>query len=571
MGGLFGPASPVPGLRSIATLTRAALPHEIAAGLSVAAVAVPVGLAMAKLIGVPPEVGLYASIIPTLIYALVGPSSRYLIVGPDTATCLLLGATITSLGVVVPAERAELAAGLTLLVGLGCMVAALLRLGFIANLISRPVLVGYLAGVAVTLFIHQLPSLTRVDLSSPGIARPFIELFRRGAEIHWPTPVLGVGLFVLLRVIKRLTPRVPGPLVMVVVALLLSWLLDLATRGFVTIGAVPTGLPLPRLPTLVGDPAELTLDVLGLLIVGFSSGILTARAFGQRVGATSRPNQELGGFGAADVGAGLFQGFAVTGADSRTAIALASGGQSAMVGIVAALAVALVVTFLADVLALLPVAALGAMLVSSAIDLFDLKAFFRLAKIDRAELGLALLATGGVIWMGVLPGVFIAVIATLAHLVRLAATPLDDVMGRHPLTGELVTLSRRPEAVESEAILVYLFKASILFVNAQYFQERVLEALAARPGTKWLVLDCSTMVYADSSAVEALTALKQKLEEDGIDLLLGGGHGRYRGVLERSGLLDLIGRDHRFNTPAAALAAAEAMRDAAGAGEAEAD
>ena len=560
---MVGFASLMPGLQTIAVLPRSAIPREIGAGISVAAVAIPIGLAYAQITGVPTEIGLYASIVPTLAYALFGPSSRYLIVGPDTATCLLLAATLTSLGVTAPEQRAEVAAGLTLLMGIGCLIGALMRLGFIANLVSRPVLVGYLAGVSATLFVSQLPSLTHVDLESPGLLRPFFELVRRSAEIHWPSVTMGLGLLVMLRLLKRFFPRVPGAAVVVLIALLLSAALGLGARGFATIGPVSAGLPLPRLPVFVGEPADLALDVAGLIIVSFSSGILTARAFGQHVRAHSDPNRELIGFGAADVAAGLFQGFAVTGADSRTAVALGAGGRSALVGIVAAITVAVTVAFLASYLALLPAAVLGAILVSSAIDLFDGKAFVRLARIDRAELALALVATAGVIWVGVLQGVFIAVAATLAHLVRLAARPEDDMMGRSPDTGELVTLNRHPDAALSEGILVYLFKASILFVNAEYFRERVHAALAARPDAKWLVIDSSAMMYADSAAVETVIALKKRLDRDGIGLLMGGGHGRFVTVLRRSGLDQLIGHDRLFNTPEAALAAAEVLRDAA--------
>lgn len=551
-----------PGPVSIAALPRSAWPGEIGAGLAVAAVAVPIGLAYASIVGVPSQIGLYASIVPTLAYALFGPSSRYLIVGPDTATCLLLAAAVSQLGVVEPEARAGVAAGLTLMVGIGCLVAAALRLGFIANLVSRPVLVGYLAGVALTLFVSQLSSLTHVELDSPGLLRPFAELVRRAAEIHWPTVVFGLALFALLRGLKHFVPRVPAAAVAVVTAMLLSWALDLEARGFVTIGAVPTGLPMPVFPVLAGRPEDVALEVAGLLIVSFSSGILTARAFGERLGARNSPNRELTGFGAANLAGGLFQGFAVTGADSRTAVALASGGQSALVGLVAALTVAAVVGLLAGTLAWLPVAALGAILISSAVDLFDLKSFVRLARIDRAELALALVAAIGVIWIGVLPGVMIAVVATLANLVRLAARPDDDVMGRDPETGELVTLTRQPDAVQPDAILVYLFKASIMFVNAEYFRTRVLEKLAARPDARWLVLDTSAMMYADSAAVEMMESLKAQLESDGIAILTGGGHGRFRLVMERSGLFDLHTPDRWFPNASAALAHAEALRDA---------
>jgi len=551
----------MPGLETIAALPRSAIPREIAAGISVAAVAIPIGLAYAKLTGVPSEIGLYASIMGTAAYALFGPSSRYLIVGPDTATCLLLGTAVTQLGVLAIEARAPVAAGLTLLVGIGCLLASMLRLGFIANLISRPVLVGYLAGVSITLVVSQLPSLTHVGLQSPGIFRPFIELVRRGAEIHWPTLMLAAGLFGLLRLFKRYLPRIPGPAVAVVLAILLSEALNLGSLGFATIGAIPSSLPAPRLPSFAGDPAQLALSVAGLLVVSFSSGILTARAFGQRIGASSSPNRELAGFGAADIAAGLFQGFAVTGADSRTAVALGSGGRSALVGLFAAATIALVVMLLTGPLATLPEAALGAILVSSAVDLFDGKAFARLARIDRYELGFALTATAGVIWIGVLEGVFIAVAMTLAHLVRLATRPRDCVMGRDPQSGELVTLNRNPAAKLPDRIVVYLFEASLIFLNADYFHQRVREMLRAHPDARWLVLDTSAMMHADTGAVDALEALKQTLDRQGIGLLLGGGHGHFREVIERSGLADLIGRDRIFDTPANALAAAEALRD----------
>jgi len=552
----------IPGLATIASLRPSAIPREIGAGLSVAAVAVPIGLAYSKLVGVPTEIGLYASIFPTLAYALFGASSRYLIVGPDTATAILLGTTITGLGVVALEARAPVAAELTLLVGIACLVASKLRLGFIANLISKPVLVGYLAGISLTLVVSQLPSVTHVAVKAPGLLRPFIELARRHAEIHWPSVALALGLFLLLRGMKRITPRIPGPAVAVAIALILSAAMDFSARGFATIGALPAGLPSLHLPAFEGETSRLILSVAGLVVISFAAGILAVQAFGQRIGAKSEPNRELAGFGAADIAAGLFQGFAVTGTASRTAVAMASGGQSALVGIVAAVSIALVVTVFTAPLALLPDAALGAIILSAAVDLFDAKAFRRLAKIDRHELAFALVATAGVIWVGVLEGVFVAVLLTLAHLVRLVSRPPDRIMGRHPVSGELVSIHRYPEAVAPNQIVVFLFEASPLFLNADYFRERALMVLAAQPEAKWLVIDASAMLHADTGAVDALEALKAELDRQGIVLLIGGGHGDFCDILERSGLIDLLGRDRVFATPGEALAAAEALRDA---------
>jgi SulP family sulfate permease len=297
------------------------------------------------------------------------------------------------------------------------------------------------------------------------------------------------------------------------------------------------------------------------VVVSFASGILTARSFGQKVGATSQPNRELAGFGAANIAAGLFQGFAVTGADSRTAVALSAGGQTALTGIAAAATIALVVAFLTGPLALLPEAALGAILLSAAIDLFDLAGFRRLARIDRRELTFALVAAAGVIWVGVLQGVFVAVILTLAHLVLKVSRPECRIMGRHPERDTLVSLRRHPDAVLSPRITVFLFEGPLMFLNAEYFREKVLEALVRYPETRWLVLNASGMHHADTSTVDAIENLKAGLDARGIELLIGGGHGDFRVILERAGVFDLVGRDHVHTSAREALAAAEALRD----------
>ena len=552
----------VPGVPSILSLDRSAWLREIGIGISVAAIAVPGGLALAQLIGLPPEAGLYACIAPALIYALVGPSSRYLIIGPDTATCMLIAASMAGLGANTPDARVGMVAALTMLVGLFCLAASAARLGLISSLISKAVLVGYLAGVAISLLVSQLSPLTGVDLESPGIIRPLAELVRRQSEVHWPTVAVGLLLFAILRLGKRFVPRLPVAILVILLAIASSSFLHFDARGIATVGAVPSGLPGLRVPGFDGDWSALVQAAAGIMVVSCSSGLITARAFGQQVGAPSRPNRELAGFGLANVAASLFQGFAVTGSDSRTAVAVSSGGRSALVGVVAALTVAFVALFLTAPIALLPHAALAAILASAAFDMFDVRQFVRLARIGRTELGLALIATAGVVWIGVLQGVIIAVAATLVHLVILAARPRDGMLERAPGSGDLVTRRRDPRARPAERILVYLFEASLFFVNADYFGDRVRLALRSRPDTEWFVLDASAMMYADSAAMEVLAALKSELDARGIGLLLGGGHGRFRESLDRSGVADLIGRDRIFTTAEGALAEAERLRDA---------
>jgi MFS superfamily sulfate permease-like transporter len=298
-------------------------------------------------------------------------------------------------------------------------------------------------------------------------------------------------------------------------------------------------------------------------IVASSSGLITARAFGHQIGARTDAKREIAGFGVANVVAALSQGLVITASDSRTALAAASGARSALVGLVSSITVALVSLFLAAPISLLPHAALAAILASSAVDLIDLPAFRQLARISRDELVLALIATAGVLWLGVLNGVIVAVAATLANLIMMVARPRDGVMGRAPGSGDLVTLRRDPKARHSEGILVYLFEASLFFVNADYFADRLHLALRARPRVGWLVLDTSSMIYLDSSGVEALERIEKELGDKGIRLLVGGGHGRFRDVLFRSGLADRIGKTRIFTTAEGAMAAAEAMRDGA--------
>ncbi len=561
-----GPRGPLarlaPGIHSILRIPRSAIPTEIVVGISVAAIAVPGGLAMAQLMGIPSEYGLYACIVPAIVYALVGHSSRFLVVGPDTATCMLLAASATTFGAVTAAQRADVVAVLTLLVAALCFVAYVLRLGLICTLISRPVLLGYLAGVAAELLFGQLGKLSGVDQQSPGLLRPVIELVRRYAVINWTTLVLGVTLFVILRVVKTFLKPVPGPIVVIVLAIAVSWWFDLGASGVALVGEVPSGLPRFAVPHNPGHWDGMIQAAAGIMIVSASSGIITARAFGEYVGARSQPTRELAGFGAANLAAAFFQGFAVTGSDSRTAAAVSSGGRSALVGVVAAASVALVAMFLTGPIALLPSAALAAILASAAVDLVNLDDFRALARINRYELVLALVATAGVIWIGVLEGVVIAVGATLAHLVLLAARPRDGIMGRVPGSDALVTLRREPDAHEPDRILVYLFEASLFFVNAEYFGDRVRLALMAQPDTRYLVLNTSLMVHADSMAVDVLSKLIEELQQRGIVLLVGGGHGRFREILFSSGLADAIGRDRIFTTPEQAFHAAQALRDA---------
>ena len=384
------------------------------AGLSVAAVALPVGLAYAAMMGVPPVAGLWAAIAGMLGYAVFG-SSRTLIVGPDTATCTLIAATLTGMALTDPQDRLVAATGIALTVGVGCLIARVLRLGVLANLLSRPVLIGYMAGVAITLALSQLSGLTGVGLRNSGLIHPFLELSRRLPEIRIPTLALGLGSCLLLIAVKRWRPNWPGPILLVVGACAASWAFDFPGMGIAVVGEVPAGLPALSLPVRLDGVDDMLLGAAGVLVVSFSSGIVTARSFAARSGEHIDPNRELVGFGAANVAAGLFQGFVVTGADSRTAVGLVAGGSSPLVSISAAAALAVVVGLLSGPLYWLPQAVLSAILLLAAASLFDGHAFMRLARISRVELAFGVLAAVGVVGFGVLQGVAVSVGATLLY------------------------------------------------------------------------------------------------------------------------------------------------------------
>jgi sulfate permease, SulP family len=322
------------------------LAHDLLAGLGIAAIAIPIGIAYPAIAGLPPVTGLYATIFPLVAYALFG-SSRQHVVGPDTAASTVLASSLILLSADTVDERVALASSLAVLVGVLCLLANRLRLGFIADFLSHPILVGYLCGIALALFAGQIGRFTGMSIIAHGFIRPFVELARRIDEIHGPTLAFAAGLFVLLRIMRLLTPRVPGPLVAVALAIALSITRDLSGEGLALVGEIATGLPTVVLPDLRSMASEeFALSAIGIFVVSFISGIVTARSFATRNRYRIDADRELIGFGAANVAAGLFGGFPVAGADSRTAINDALGGKTQVAGLVAAVSLAFSLLFL---------------------------------------------------------------------------------------------------------------------------------------------------------------------------------------------------------------------------------
>src|SRR5262245_22827152 len=296
------------------------LRYDLAAGLAVAAVGLPSAIAYPAIAGLPAEIGIYSSIVPLLAYAIFG-SSRFLIVGPDAGTMIVLAAVLVTLAPASGAEAVTLAAAIAVIVGVLCVLGSWLRLGFVANFLSRPILIGFMAGISLSIIIGQIGRFTSVKIESEGLIGPIVELARKSALIHWPTLILGLGLFGLLRAMSAWLPGIPGPVVVIVVAIALSLGLDLQAFGIAVVGSIPSQLPMPMLPVPAGGSlTDLLLGAGAVLLVSFGSGIVTARSFAARVNEPIDANRELIGFGAANVGAGLFGGIPVTASDSRTAI-----------------------------------------------------------------------------------------------------------------------------------------------------------------------------------------------------------------------------------------------------------
>jgi sulfate permease, SulP family len=529
---------------------------DLAAGLSVAAVSLPTAIAYPAIAGLPTEVGFFATILALVAYAVLGPS-RQLIVGPDAATCIMLASVLNSLGAATSADRVAFTTALAVEVGILCFVAGVLRLGFVANFLSRPILVGFLAGISISLIIGQITRLTTVKIESKGLVRPIVEYATKISETHVPTVLVGIGALIFLRVLRHIKPTAPGPLIAIVAAIALSAALELASHGISVVGKLPPITFALTVPTL---DAVANLDLLegavAIMIVGFGSGIVTARSFAAKGRNEVDARNELIGFGTANVASGLFGGFPVTASDSRTAVNYAIGGKTQLVGLITAAALAGTILYIGNVLAYLPIAVLGAVLVSAAIDLIDLPELRTLYRISWPEFAFAIATLLGVVVLGVLPGVFLAIAATLAHLLWLASRPRFAHLGQIEGKPGLYKLHRHPEARAIPGLTIVVLQAALIFFNADYVKRRVIEiADALGDDGRWLVLDAEAINLLDSTGVAKLEELQILLRERGVAFGIADLNSRSLLIVEQTGLADRMVRDMIFVSSEAAVAA----------------
>jgi SulP family sulfate permease len=524
---------------------------DLIAGVTVAAYLVPQVMAYAVVAGLPPVAGLWAALAPLLLYALLG-SSRSLSMGPESTTALMTATAIGPLAAGNPGRYALLAATLAVGVGLFAVLAWLLRLGFVADLLSRPVLIGYLAGVAVIMIAGQLGRLTGVPVTGRTFAGELVSFFTGIGQAQPATVVISVFVLVFLFVARARWPRLPGPLIAALVAAAVVWAGDLKQHGVAVVGAIPAGLPTPGLPHLGEvDLGSLVLPALGVLAVAFTDDVLTARSFAQRDERVDA-NQEFLALGASNIGAGLLHGFPVSSSASRTAIAISAGSRTQVYSLVTLVTVLVVLLFGGPVLASFPEAALGGIVVYAATHLIDVAAFRRLAAFRRSEFLIALATCAGVLAFNILYGVLVAIGLSVAELLFRVGRPHAAILGLVPDVAGMHDVDDYPGTVTVPGLVVFRYDAPLFFANSDDFQRRALAAVRTAEDSdgpvRWFLLNAEANVDADYTAMEALTALHSELTRRGIVFAFARAKAELLDQLRAFGLAEKIGDEWIFPT-----------------------
>ena len=548
----------MPGVRLVRSYQRRWLAPDLIAGVVLAAMLVPQGMAYAELAGLPAVTGLYTTVACLIGYAIFGPS-RVLVLGPDSSLAPMILAAIAPLAIADdPMSAVVLAGMLSLMVGLIEVGLGLGKLGFVADLLSSEVQVGYLNGLAVVIIVGQLPKLFGYSAGGDTFFSDVTGFVENLDQTVWQALAIGVGVLAVLLVLPRFTRRLPAVLVAVVGATIASAAFGLAAEGVATVGVLPQGIPRPSVPwTSFEDLGPLLLGAVGITLVSLTDTIATASSFAARRGDEVDPNQEMVAMGAANLTAGLFQGFAVSTSASRTAVAEQAGAKSQLTGVVGAGIVVALLLFLNGLLADLPQAALAGVVIAAALSLLDLQALRRYWDVRRSAFLLSITASLGVILFGVLEGILIAIVLAVMLFFRRSWWPngavlgiVDDLDGWH-------STEAFPEARELPGITVYRWEAPLFFANAGAFRRQVRE-LAMRPGCTWVVLQCEAITDIDVTAAAMLEDLDEELNAKGIHMAFVEMRSRLQDMALRYGLMDTLDAEHFYpsmNTALAAIAA----------------
>ena len=526
----------VPGLLLLRDYRREWLWADLVAGISVCVVMIPSVIAYAGLLGLPPQYGCYAALVPLVVYWLFG-GSRQAIIGPDIAISLLIAGAVTPLANGDVARAGALAGALAVLSGLLLVLGAWAKIGAVADFFSKPVLIGYMTGAALILITSQLDKLLGLTLVHTDFFPRLAEIFGKLPETRPSTAVFGFSLLALLLGLRRFAPKIPPALVVCVVATIASLAFGLENHGVAVVGQIPRGLPAFDFPRIVWKDVHTLLPAaIGIALLTYTEGILLARSFAAKNGYEVNGNQELAALGLADLFNGFFQGFAVTGSQARTAVNDAAGGKTQVAGLIAAVTLALFLLFLTPLIAHLPIAALAAILVYGGSSLIELTAIKRIYRYYPSSAAVAAVTTLGVLAAGVLPGILIGVSLSLIGLINRISRPPDAVLRELPGHG-FHDLGDTAAGQTIPGLPVYRFYAPLLFSNAGHFVERVRQLIAGSPSpVVWFLLDAQAVTDIDVTAAEAIHALHQELQARGIALKIAHANPPLRSILERIGL-----------------------------------
>jgi high affinity sulfate transporter 1 len=548
----------VPGVRVLRTYERAWLSKDVVAGLVLTALLVPQGMAYAELAGLPPITGLYTTILCLIAYAMVGPS-KILVLGPDSSLGPLIAATILPIVGADgdPAKAVALASMLAIFVGAIMLFAGVAKLGFIADLLSKPTQIGYMNGLALTILVGQLPKLFGFSVDADGFI-PELKGFVQGV-INGETigAALAVGVFslALILVVQRAMPKVPGVLAAVVLSILAVQVFDLTASGVKVVGELPSGFPPFTIPHIaLGDLPLLIGGALGIVFVALADTISTASAFAARAGDRVHGNQEMIGIGAANVAAGFFQGFPVSTSGSRTAVAEQAGAKSQVAGLVGAGAIVLILVAVPGLLRNLPQPALAAVVIAASLSLADVAGVMRLWALRRTEAWLALAAFLAVTLLGVLPGIGIAVVLSILNVFRRTWWPHQAILGDTPDLPGFHDLEMHPDGETTPGLVIFRFDAPLIFANARTFREQVHE-LAEAPDLRWILIAAEPITDVDTTAADMLVELDEWLNARGISLVFAEMKDPVHAKITRYELTRTIDPSHFYPTIRAAVRA----------------
>ena len=545
----------LPVMKGLLPIHPSQVPADLLAGLTLAALGIPEVLGYAKIAGMPVVTGLYTMLLPLAVFAVLG-SSRHLVVGADSATAAILAATLTGLAVAGSAQYVSLAGLVALLAGGMLLLARLARLGFLANFLSRTVLVGFLTGVGIQVAVSQLPDMLGVTAAGKQTPAKLLDLARALPHAHRADITVSIGVILIVLTARRITRRIPGPLIAVIIAIIVSRATDLAGRGAAVVGAVPRGLPHLGAPALgVHDAVMLLGAAASMFVVILAQSAATSRAYAMKYEETSfSEDTDLVGLGAANLAAAFSGTFVVNGSPTKTQMVDDAGGRSQLAQLTTAAVVLVVLLLFTAPLAYLPAAALATVVFLIAVELIDVSGMRRILTCRRHEFAVALLTTAAVVVLGVEEGLVVAVVASIIDHLRHSYHPLNSVLKKSP-AGHWQSIPVAPGARTEEGLVVYRFGTSLYYANASRLGEDVT-ALAAHGGTlRWMVLDCAAIGDIDYTAAAALTRVVEQLQKRHVRFAFSSVLGPVRGQLDRYGINASLGPDVYYDTPGAALEA----------------